>query len=214
MKNHMDSRTNNLPSSTAANRVFRASKPMYLAMTAATLFAAAPATLFAQAGTAEAAQATEAAASESQVRNPHELDERIRDEKFDLGRKNLALEGYDPVSYFAEGGSNPVKGSKKITYTYKGVTYRFKTQQNLQTFKADPDRYEPAFGGWCAYAMAKETYTEPNPERFTIHEGRLYLFYDGLFGDTYEDWFEEGPDTLDPLAIEYWDAELEEEANS
>lgn len=190
-------------------------RPIYALMASAML--ALPLTAPAQDARADANPADQAQSptqTQTPARPAAELDPKVREKKFDLGRKGLALEGYDPVTYWPEGGTDakPEKGSKKITYEFKGVTYRFMTQENLDRFKADPDKYEPAFGGWCAYAMAKGEYTEPDPKRFTVHNGRVYLFYDGLFGDTYKMWFDEGPDTLDPQAIEFWEKELDKEA--
>jgi YHS domain-containing protein len=124
--------------------------------------------------------------------------------KYELGKRDLAIEGYDPVAYFPEGGSKAKKGNKKITHTHRGVLYRFATEANKATFIAAPDKYEPAHGGWCSYAMAKDTYTEPNPKRFVIQNGRLFLFYDGLFGDTYKDWHKEGAEDLEKEADQIW----------
>lgn len=115
-------------------------------------------------------------------------------DEYDLGKKNLALEGYDPVAYFPEGGGKPKEGSKKITTKYRGVVYRFVSEKNRTTFLANPERYEPAYGGWCAWAMAdgKGSKTEPDPESFTIEDGRLYVFYDGFWGDTRKQWRKKG----------------------
>ena len=124
--------------------------------------------------------------------------------KYELGKRDLAIEGYDPVAYFPEGGSKAKKGNKKITHTHRGVLYRFASEANKAKFIADPDKYEPAHGGWCSYAMAKDTYTEPNPKRFVIQNGRLFLFYDGLFGDTYKDWHKEGTEELEKEADQIW----------
>lgn len=132
--------------------------------------------------------------------------------KYELGRRNLAISGYDPVAYFAEGGGKPRKGKKDITYTHRGVLYRFATTQNRDRFIDDPDKYEPAHGGWCSYAAANETYTEPNPKRFVIQNGRLFLFYDGFFGDTYKDWHKEGPAKLEKQADLFWKSQTGEEA--
>ncbi|MEM7755822.1 MAG: YHS domain-containing (seleno)protein [Planctomycetota bacterium] len=140
---------------------------------------------------------------------------KLRTEHYQLAKKKtLGAQGYDVVAYFPEGDpkgeGKPTKGNKKITYTYNGVTYRFSSNKNRELFKANPLKYEPAYGGWCAYAISKETYTEPNPKRFTIQNGRLLLFYDGLFGDTYKDWFKEGPQKLEPEANSFWKAETGE----
>src|SRR5688572_29559762 len=73
----------------------------------------------------------------------------IRQKHFNV-KKNIALEGYDPVSYFV---GKPLEGSTQFKYEYKGVTYLFNSGSNLSKFKATPDKYEPAYGGWCAFAM-------------------------------------------------------------
>ncbi|MEL6329826.1 MAG: YHS domain-containing (seleno)protein [Planctomycetota bacterium] len=130
--------------------------------------------------------------------------------KYEIGKNKLAIGGYDPVAYFPEGGAKPAKGKKSITLEHRGVKYRFASESNLELFKSNPNKYEPAYGGWCAYAAAKETYTEPNPKRFKIQGGRLLLFYDGFFGDTYEDWHKEGPDRLEVEADDFWKAETRE----
>ena len=130
--------------------------------------------------------------------------------KYEIGRSRLAIEGYDPVAYFKEGGGKPTKGKKDFEYTHRGVIYRFASAEHLKLFKENPDTYEPTHGGWCAYAMAKGDYTEPNPKRFLIQEGRLMLFYDGLFGDTYKMWLDEGPEELEKKADEFWQKETGE----
>ncbi len=131
--------------------------------------------------------------------------------KYDLGKKDLAIAGYDPVAYFPEGGAKATKGSKKQTLTFRGATYRFASKENLERFRSNPSRYEPAYGGWCAYAMSQEDYTEINPKTFLIQDGRLLLFYNGLFGNTYKSWNEEGPRKLEPLADAYWQSETGEQ---
>lgn len=109
---------------------------------------------------------------------------------YDLGKKSLALGGYDPVAYFPEHGGKAKKGSKKITTKHRGVLYRFSSEANKKTFLANPAKFEPAYGGWCAWAMAdgKGSKTEADPESFTIEDGRLYVFYDGFWGDTRKSW--------------------------
>ena len=112
----------------------------------------------------------------------------------DLSKKGLAIDGYDPVAYFPEGGGKAKKGDKKITVTHRGVTYRFKNEANKKAFLKEPAKYEPQYGGWCAWAMAKGkgSKVEPDPESFTIESGKLYLFYDGLFNDTRKSWKRNG----------------------
>lgn len=100
----------------------------------------------------------------------------------------LAIDGYDPVAYFPEGGGKPAKGKKELSLTHRGVTYRFANAANRDAFKASPDKYEPAYGGWCAYAMADDRRVEIDPKAFKITDGRLYLFYRDLFTDTRDPW--------------------------
>src|SRR6202008_3796854 len=90
-------------------------------------------------------------------------------------KKNLAMEGYDPVSYFV---GKPVEGKPELKITHKGVVYQFANQEDLNKFKASPDKYEPAYGGWCAYAMGESgEKVKIDPETFKILDGKLYLFY-------------------------------------
>ena len=99
---------------------------------------------------------------------------------------SLAIEGYDPVSYF---DSRPEEGRKEFTYSYKGVTYLFASQANQNKFKAAPANYEPAYGGWCAYAMGQTgEKVKIDPETYKIHDGKLYLFYNFWGNNTLKDW--------------------------
>ena len=98
----------------------------------------------------------------------------------------LAIEGYDPVAYFA---GNAVEGSKEYTYTIDGATYRFASAANRDLFKAAPSKYRPQYGGWCAYAMgAKGEKVEVDPKTFKVLNGKLYLFYNKYFNNTLKSW--------------------------
>lgn len=101
-------------------------------------------------------------------------------------KNSLALEGYDPVSYFS---SKPQEGKSQFKFTSKGITYYFINQSNLDKFKASPEKYEPAYGGWCAYAMGDSgEKVKVDPETFKIIEGKLYLFYNFWGNNTLTDW--------------------------
>ena len=109
----------------------------------------------------------------------------VRIKQFNL-RKQVALEGYDPVSYF---DNQPMEGKPEIKLSYKGVMYLFATQQNQSKFKANPEKYEPAYGGWCAYAMGETgEKVKIDPETFKIVDGKLYLFYNFWANNTLVDW--------------------------
>jgi YHS domain-containing protein len=123
---------------------------------------------------------------------------------FNLDEKGLALQGYDPVAYFEEFGGKATRGKESIHYRYRGVTYRFASERNRKAFLAAPAKYEPAYGGYCAYGAAKEYKVEIDPESFLIVEGRLMLFYDGFLNDTRASWLEAGSAKLKPKADAYW----------
>jgi YHS domain-containing protein len=85
----------------------------------------------------------------------------------------FALKGYDPVAYFING--QPTKGSAQYSFRWKGVTYLFASAENLQRFKAEPDKYLPQYGGYCAYAMSLDRIADIDPHRWAIVGGKLYL---------------------------------------
>jgi len=115
-------------------------------------------------------------------------DAALRGRHYNL-EKNLAIQGYDPVSYF-EG--KPQKGSRDHAVNHQGTIYYFVSAANAETFKKNPAKYEPQYGGWCAYAMgAKGEKVSVDPKTFKIVDGKLYLFYNRLFNNTLEDWNED-----------------------
>jgi len=86
-----------------------------------------------------------------------------------------AIRGYDPVAYFTE--DKAVEGSDEFTFEYNQATWLFSSQQNLDLFKADPTKYAPQYGGYCAYAVSQGSTASIKPELFTIIDGKLYLNY-------------------------------------
>lgn len=107
--------------------------------------------------------------------------------EFNLNKNGVILEGYDPVSYFQ--GSSPKKGNAKFQTKIGDATYWFANEENKTIFLKDPKKYEPAFGGWCAFAVAdSKSKVEIDPKSFVIQDGRLLVFYDGLFADTRKKW--------------------------
>jgi YHS domain-containing protein len=110
-----------------------------------------------------------------------------RKANYNLSKSQLAIKGYDPVAYFTQG--KPVEGNSAFSYIQDGVTYYFSSSQNRESFKQDPARYEPQYGGWCAYAMGKTgEKIEVDPETFKIVNGKLFLFYNKYFNNTLKFW--------------------------
>lgn len=89
---------------------------------------------------------------------------------------SLGLKGYDPVAYF-EGG-RPVEGLASHSLSWRGATWRFSTPVNLEAFRADPVRYAPQYGGYCAWATAKGYLAPGDPRFWRIVGGKLYVNYD------------------------------------
>ena len=88
---------------------------------------------------------------------------------------DLAVSGYDPVAYFTEG--RPVEGSSDFELEWNDATWRFASQANLETFKADPEAYAPQYGGYCAWAVSQGYTASTVPEAWHIVNGKLYMNY-------------------------------------
>ena len=96
-------------------------------------------------------------------------------EPVNTNRGLSAIAGYDPVAYFTKGG--PLRGSNKITAEWNGATWRFVNAEHRDKFVADPARYAPKYGGYCAWAMSQGQASAIDPKVWRIIEGRLYLNY-------------------------------------
>ncbi len=101
-------------------------------------------------------------------------------------KNGLAIQGYDPVAYFTE--NKAIEGSSSITSVHNGITYRFSSQKNKALFEKEPRKYEPEYGGYCAYAMADGDKVRIDPETFKVVDGRLFLFYNFNFTNTLKKW--------------------------
>lgn len=88
---------------------------------------------------------------------------------------DTAIRGYDTVAYFTEGKA--VEGSKDFSTEYNEATWLFSSRENLELFKAAPEKYAPQYGGYCAYAVSQNTTASIQPELFTIVDDKLYLNY-------------------------------------
>ncbi len=87
----------------------------------------------------------------------------------------LAIRGYDPVAYFTEG--KPVAGDPRFTHEWRGAKWRFATAANRDAFKADPAKYAPQYGGYCAFGTAQGYAVPTDPHAWRIVDGKLYLNY-------------------------------------
>jgi YHS domain-containing protein len=97
---------------------------------------------------------------------------------------STAVGGYDPVAYFTEG--RPVEGKRDITWTWKGVTWRFANEKNRESFKAAPEAYAPQYGGHCAWAVSSGYTAKGDPKHWKIVNGKLYLNYNAKVQSDWE----------------------------
>ena len=97
-----------------------------------------------------------------------------------VGEENVALAGYDVVNYFTDNAAK--KGSSAYAMKHDGATYYFASEEHKNMFSADPDKFLPAYGGYCAFAMGMKNATVPsNPGTFKILDGQLYVFFNDLY---------------------------------
>ncbi|MBA2743105.1 MAG: hypothetical protein H0U43_02130 [Chthoniobacterales bacterium] len=102
-----------------------------------------------------------------------------------LSKDGLALQGYDPVAFFTEG--KPVLGDEKFHSAYHDATYRFASAEHQAMFEKEPAKYEPQFGGYCAYGVAKGHLSPVKIEAFQIVNGRLLMQYDSSVKDAFNE---------------------------
>jgi len=118
-------------------------------------------------------------------------------------KKGYIAEGYDVVAYF---DNQAIKGDKKFTAEHNGVKYSFASEDHLKTFKSNPEKYAPQYGGYCAYAIgATGEKVDINPKTFEIRDGKLFLFYNAWGTNTLELWKKEGADDLKNKADKNWE---------
>ncbi len=117
-------------------------------------------------------------------------------------KKGYVAEGYDVTEYF---NNKAIEGNKEFTTTYDGVKFKFASQENLELFKASPEKFIPQYGAYCAYAIAdKGKKVSVDPETFEIRDGKLYLFYNSWGVNTLDKWNEEGAEALKKKADIEW----------
>jgi len=90
-----------------------------------------------------------------------------------FSQDGLAIGGYDPVTYFTE--RRPVWGNSKYSYQWQGANWHFDSKANRGLFVANPEKYAPQYGGYCAYAAAKNSVAPTDPNAWTVRDGKLYL---------------------------------------
>jgi YHS domain-containing protein len=93
-----------------------------------------------------------------------------------LDKNGVAIQGYDPVAFFTQ--NKPVRGNSQFQSSYKGAIYYFASAEDKAAFDTTPAKYEPQFGGFCAYGVSIGKVVPIRVEAFQIVNGRLLLQYD------------------------------------
>lgn len=96
-------------------------------------------------------------------------------EKTIYQKNGVAINGYDPVAYFTD--NMPVKGKETLSFDWKDVKWQFSSDTNLALFKANPEKYAPQYGGFCAYGVSENHKSPTDPSAWTIVDEKLYLNY-------------------------------------
>ena len=105
--------------------------------------------------------------------------------------RGLAVAGYDPVAYFTDG--KPVEGSSDFTTEWKGATWRFASTAHRDQFVAEPEKFAPQYGGYCAWAVSQGYTAGIDPQAWKIVDGKLYLNYDK---DVQQKWQQDVPGNI------------------
>ena len=96
-------------------------------------------------------------------------------QKINTNGSNYAIGGFDPVAYFTD--SKAIKGARKHTHEWAGKVWSFRSAENRDAFASMPEKFAPAFGGFCAYGVAQGYTVKIDPNAFTIENDKLYLNY-------------------------------------
>ena len=110
----------------------------------------------------------------------------------------VAIDGYDPVAYFTDG--KPVEGTSDITADWQDATWRFASTDHRALFVANPEKYAPAYGGYCAWAMAEGYTAKGDPEFWSLVNGKLYLNFNR---DVQQTWEEDIPSHIERADANY-----------
>ncbi len=139
---------------------------------------------------------------DAQLPPESEVAERPALKEYNLGPDRVAAQGYSVVSYFQKGTAE--RGRTPFVVSHRGVHYKLTSPTQIELLKADPAKYEPAYGGWCAYSMARKRKDPVDPRSFKIVNGRLLLFGRTATSDARALWEQGNEQELLRAADEYW----------
>lgn len=116
---------------------------------------------------------------------------------------SVALREFDPVSYFK---GKPAKATSQIEYNHNGIYYYFISDANREEFKKNPGKYEPMYGGWCAYTLATTgERVKVQPTSYKVIGDKLYLFYNFSNDNRMAKWLQGDQKKLKAAADKNWE---------
>ncbi|KGJ91216.1 YHS domain-containing (seleno)protein [Colwellia psychrerythraea] len=113
---------------------------------------------------------------------------------------DLAIKGYDAVSYFTKGA--PAKGTDNFTAAYNGAIYQFSSADNRDLFKSEPSKYAPQYGGYCAFGVTMHKKFDTDPMAWHIRGDKLYL---NLNKDVQKKWVTDIPGYIETAQTNWTD---------
>lgn len=116
---------------------------------------------------------------------------------------SVALREFDPVSYFQ---GKPAKATAQFEYNHNGIFYYFISDANREEFKKNPGKYEPMYGGWCAYTLATSgERVKVQPTSYKVIGDKLYLFYNFGNDNRLAKWLQGDHKKLKAAADKNWE---------
>lgn len=119
---------------------------------------------------------------------------------FSAGEGEVAFDGYDLTTYHL---GEPIQGSDDFIYWHEGRIFKFASQENKDKFGDDPEKYLPAYGGWCATAMAQGFTAEPNYKMFEFQDGKLLFFEVKAFFNGKTQWLKDPDNNTEKATLFY-----------
>jgi len=116
--------------------------------------------------------------------------------------ENYGVGGYDVVAYHTK--DKALLGNEKFETEYDGIKYKFISEEHLNKFKKNPEKFLPAYGGWCSMTLAMGRATAPEYTNFHVDEtGQLYLFERTLSVNGRELWLQDVPSNKEAATGNY-----------
>ncbi len=123
-------------------------------------------------------------------------------QEFNTDDSKIGLNGYSPVSYLDLELAQ--RGSKEYMSEHKGVKYFFTSTDQKKTFDANPGKYLPQYGGWCATGIAIGAKFRTDPNKFLVKDGKYYVYLNSIEVDALQVWNEKGHSEMVKNANENW----------